>query len=100
MQNLPLISSQNTARRKKQFGQGMTEYIIIVALVAIAAVGVYNLFGKTVRNQAAGMAAGLAGDDTGAKAAIAAAKTASDGAKSDANNARGLKSFADSTGQK
>ncbi len=27
-------------------GQGMTEYIIIVALIAIAAVGVYSFFGN------------------------------------------------------
>jgi Flp pilus assembly pilin Flp len=47
---------------KKQLGQGMTEYIIIVALVAIGAIGVYNLFGKTVRDQTTAMAYGLAGD--------------------------------------
>ena len=29
----------------KQSGQGLTEYIIIVALVAIAAIGVVNIFG-------------------------------------------------------
>ena len=32
-----------------QRGQGMTEYIIIVALIAIAAIGVYSFFGQTVR---------------------------------------------------
>lgn len=81
-------------------GQGMTEYIIIVALIAIAAVGVYNLFGKTIRNQTAGMAAGLAGQDGDAKKAIASAKKAEQDAKADAGNARGLSNFADSTGQK
>lgn len=30
-------------------GQGMTEYILIVALIAIAAVGVITLFGDNVR---------------------------------------------------
>ena len=29
--------------RNRQFGQGMTEYIIIVALIAVAAIGVYRL---------------------------------------------------------
>ncbi len=92
----------NKIQQSKQSvrGQGMTEYIIIVALIAIAAVGVYNLFGKTVRNQTAAMASGLAGNDKGAKEAIDAADTAADLAKSDANNARGLNSFADSTGKK
>jgi Flp pilus assembly pilin Flp len=50
-------------------GQGMTEYIIIVALIAVAAIGVYNLFGATVRNQTAGMAAALVGAPDEAKAA-------------------------------
>jgi Flp pilus assembly pilin Flp len=42
-------------------GQGMTEYIIIVALIAIAAIGVYTAFGKTVRGQMAVTAQSLAG---------------------------------------
>ncbi|MDO6748351.1 hypothetical protein [Gilvimarinus sp. 1_MG-2023] len=48
----------------KQLGQGMTEYIIIVALIAIAAITVYNLFGDTVRGQVGDMAAELGGGDT------------------------------------
>lgn len=44
-----------------QRGQGMTEYIIVVALVAIAAIGVYTAFGKTVRGQMAVTAQSLAG---------------------------------------
>ncbi len=34
---------------KKTRGQGMTEYIIIVALIAIAAIGVITLFGENIR---------------------------------------------------
>lgn len=86
--------------KDRQLGQGMTEYIIIVALIAIASVGVYNLFGKTIRNQTAGLAAGLAGQDEHAKEAIGAATAAEEKAKSDANTKRGLESFADSTGEK
>ena len=51
---------------KRQFGfeqgQGMTEYIIVVALIAIAAIGVYTAFGKTVRGQMAVTAQALAGN--------------------------------------
>lgn len=54
----------NTARR--QLGQGMTEYIIVVALIAIAAIGVYTAFGKTVRGQMAVTAEALAGNEPGA----------------------------------
>jgi Flp pilus assembly pilin Flp len=32
-------------------GQGMTEYIIIVALIAVAAIGIMVIFGDTVREQ-------------------------------------------------
>jgi Flp pilus assembly pilin Flp len=42
----------------------MTEYIIIVALVAIAAIGVYTAFGKTLRGQMAVTAQSLAGKST------------------------------------
>jgi type IV pilus assembly protein PilA len=31
----------------------MTEYIIIVALIAIAAIAVYQYFGQSIRNQTA-----------------------------------------------
>jgi Flp pilus assembly pilin Flp len=34
---------------QSQSGQGMTEYLIIVALIAIAAVGVVTVFGNDVR---------------------------------------------------
>jgi len=50
---------------RKQRGQGMTEYVIIVALIAVAAIGVYSLFGRTVRNQTAGLAQEVAGVSAG-----------------------------------
>lgn len=37
-------------RLRKDQGQGMTEYIIIVALIAIAAIGVVTVFGEDVRS--------------------------------------------------
>ena len=55
----------------KQIGQGMTEYIIIVALIAIAAIAAYSFFGDTVRQQVGNMAAELGG----ATGDAAAAKT-------------------------
>ncbi|HBF09651.1 MAG TPA: pilus assembly protein [Gammaproteobacteria bacterium] len=48
---------------KKSFGQGMTEYIIIVALVAVAAIGAFKMFGQTAQHQVAGLAMELAGDN-------------------------------------
>ena len=45
----------------KQSGQGMTEYIIIVALIAIAAIGIYSIFGDTITDQMGNMTAELSG---------------------------------------
>ena len=60
-------------RFMKQIGQGMTEYIIIVALIAIAAIAAYSLFGDTVRSQVGGMAAELGGQDGSAAVTAAGA---------------------------
>lgn len=53
---------QHLALKKRSFGQGMTEYIIITALIAIAAIGAYSFFGQTIRHQVAGMANEMAGE--------------------------------------
>ncbi len=45
----------------RKHGQGLTEYIIIVALVAIAAIGITNLFGNQLRNQFATIIAAMSG---------------------------------------
>jgi pilus assembly protein Flp/PilA len=76
---------------KRQRGQGMTEYIIIVALIAVAAIGVYSYFGRTVRDQTAGMAQEVAGVD--ASAQIANAATAATTANTQADKAKGLAAY-------
>lgn len=77
--------------RVRQHGQGMTEYIIIVALIAVAAIAVYQLFGNTIRNQTAAMAQELAGKDgTGA---ITSAGNAADKAKDQAVVERTLSTY-------
>lgn len=65
--------------RSKQRGQGMTEYIIIVALVAVAAIAVYQSFGQVIRAQTAALANELAGESstTAINSARSAAKDAS-----------------------
>ncbi|AGC46888.1 MULTISPECIES: hypothetical protein [Myxococcus] len=54
------ISKKNQLRKAR--GQGMTEYIIIVALIAIAAIGVVTLFGDNIRKLFGASAAALAGN--------------------------------------
>lgn len=72
-------------------GQGMTEYIIIVALIAIAAIGAFTYFGKTARNQVAGMAQELSGK-SGA-AAIGQAGAAAEKAVAQGAEKKGLATF-------
>lgn len=73
----------NLRMSKRIRGQGMTEYIIIVALIAIAAIAVTSLFGGTIRSQMAGMAQEMSG--TSANAQIGNAKNAAQKAANVAN---------------
>lgn len=43
-------------------GQGMSEYLIIVALIAVAGIAVMGLFGGAARNQVAAMASEIGGN--------------------------------------
>jgi Flp pilus assembly pilin Flp len=80
-----------SALRSKSRGQGMMEYIIIVALIAIAAIGTYSVFGTTVRNQSAGLAKELSGNK--ADNALSNAATSAGEAETRANATKGLGSY-------
>lgn len=70
--------------RNRQLGQGMTEYIIITALIAIAAIAAVTFFGGTVRSQVGGMARELGGDTASSsiqKAKAMSQKAEAEGAK-------------------
>jgi len=49
---------------KKKNGQAMTEYIIIVAVIALAALTVFGLFGDTIRAKMNGVIAAFGGEAT------------------------------------
>jgi len=51
-------------RRRKSLGQTTVEYAIIVALIAIAAIGVYMLFGESMVNLVEVETRQLEGDDS------------------------------------
>ena len=55
------LARRNAGFRVFQRGQGMTEYIIIVALIAIAAIAAFTFFGSTIRYQVGGIAHELSG---------------------------------------
>ncbi|HTJ26161.1 MAG TPA: pilus assembly protein [Candidatus Limnocylindria bacterium] len=75
----------------RQLGQGMTEYIIIVALIAVSAIAVYASFGKTIRQQTAGLAHEMSGNDSAAD--VNDARTAAGNAKTDADRNKGMGAY-------
>jgi type IV pilus assembly protein PilA len=91
------VLMQSRTFRNKSLGQGMTEYIIIVALIAVAAIAVYQLFGKTVRNQTAGIAQEVAGKD--GSAAIAKAGDAASAASTAAGQDTTLSTYGNQKGK-
>jgi hypothetical protein len=85
-----LHNTRRNGTRVRQLGQGMTEYIIITALIAIAAIGAVMYFGQTARSQIGGMAQELSGHD--ANQDISTAKTAADNSRSQ-NKQKTLSSY-------
>ena len=79
--------------KKRQLGQGMTEYIIIVALVAVAAIGVYSAFGEAIRGQMANLTGEISGK--GGSAGKAAAEKAATDAESTTGTKKTLGNFGD-----
>jgi pilus assembly protein Flp/PilA len=74
-----------------QRGQGMMEYIVIVAMIAVSAIGVYSVFGTTVRSQTAGMAKEIAGQK--ADTALSNATAAAGKALTRANTTKGMAEY-------
>lgn len=72
-------------------GQGMTEYIVIVALIGVAAIGAYSFLGQSIRGATAGLALEVAGEE--AKAGIDEAKKASDESVKAAQNKATLRDY-------
>jgi type IV pilus assembly protein PilA len=83
--------------KNHQRGQGMTEYIIIVALIAIASIAVYQYFGNTVRNQTGAIAQELSGVD--GKDTKNAAQEAAAMAAADAQTKRNLDTYTGNVGR-
>lgn len=81
-------------RKNKQLGQGMTEYIIIVALIAVSAIGVYSLFGQTLRNQTSGLAVEMSGQN--AQTNISTAQTNANTATTNGNKTKNMGTYNDS----
>ena len=68
---------------KSQSGQGMSEYLIIVALIAIAAIGVVTVFGRDIRALFSDTTNSLAGNVQNKNTAV----------KANVNKAKSLQNF-------
>lgn len=86
--------NQAVKTSRQQRGQGMTEYIIIVALIAIAAIGAFSYFGDTARNQVAAMASELGGK-TGETAVKRATESGDEAVKLTTSNDVNLSNYTD-----
>ena len=51
-------------------GQGMVEYIIIVAVIALAAIAIIGVFGDTLRGKFGGAVTEMGGDESARDAAL------------------------------
>lgn len=89
----PLLSKLRLRRRQR--GQGMTEYIIITALIAIAAIAAVSYFGQTARSQIGGMASELSGKS--ATTSIQNAQTASGKAVTEGTTQKGMATYNNAT---
>ncbi|HIE55684.1 MAG TPA: pilus assembly protein [Chromatiaceae bacterium] len=67
---------KKSSDKRLQRGQGMTEYIIIVGVIAVAAIGAFGYFGSTVEKSIGNMAMELAGGEADVAAAQAEATKA------------------------
>lgn len=85
------VSPISRAILRRQSGQGMTEYLIVVALIAVAAIGVFSLFGQTLRNQTAGLAMEISGQSS--SSAVSAARDSAGTAQSSASQRKGLANY-------
>lgn len=78
---------------RRQLGQGMTEYIIIVAVVALGSIAVYTAFGDVLRGQVAEAAGTLAGESGIGREAIDSGKQ-----KAAANTQKTLQNYGETSG--
>ena len=77
--------------RKNVRGQGMSEYLIIVALIAVAGIAVMGLFGGAARNQVAGLAMEISGQD--GQQSITDSQEDADNAATDGTTNKNLSSY-------
>ena len=77
-------------------GQGMSEYIIITALIAVAGIGVFAMFGDTISHQVAAMSLEMSGQD--GDGSVGDAQQSASDAQTRAANTDNLDNYTENTG--
>ncbi|MBI5789007.1 MAG: hypothetical protein HZA78_09155 [Candidatus Schekmanbacteria bacterium] len=80
---------------RNERGQGMTEYIIIVALIALAAIVIVGVYGDSIQAMFVSMSRTLLGQPTEAETARNAGRTAVGAEESRIGQREGLDNFED-----
>ena len=62
--------------QKRQRGQSLSEYLLILGLIAVTSIAVVGTLGSTIRSQVAAMTQELAGMDSSGASAISTANAA------------------------
>ena len=66
---------------KKKLGQNTAEYLIMLTLVAVGSIGLFSVFGKTLRHKISYVTAAISGETANFDAAKTSATAASGEAK-------------------
>lgn len=61
------MQSKSMQRMNAKSGQSMTEYIIIIAVIAIASIVVFGLFGTQIKETVSRLASSLRGEEQAAE---------------------------------
>jgi len=85
-------------RYARQAGQGMTEYIIIAAVIAIGSIAIYTLYGDILRNQTAAASKSLAGQSGDSE--MSSARNVAIAAEMEAGVGKDMTNFADTSTHK
>lgn len=85
------LATKSRSSKKYIAGQGMSEYLIIIGMVAVAGISVMSFFGQTVQHQVAGMSTKLSGGDPATE--IASSATAATNAATSAAIATDLGNY-------
>ena len=93
MNELNIKDNQMLKQNQSATGQGLTEYINIVALVAITSITVFSAFGGVNRSQVASLANEIAGNGQGATDALSAAQDHAQLAGLSAAQSRGMGNY-------